>query len=72
MPGCQEESWQGEIHQMYIYCMVGVTSEEKNSHLDREEALPPVVWRAGVAVELELARPFPLLEYQMVWREGQI
>ena len=50
--------------------MVGVTSEEKNSHLDREEALPPVVWRAGVAVELELARQVKGAVQQLVRRVG--
>ena len=50
--------------------MVEVTSEVKNSHLDREEALPPVVWRAGVAVELELARQVKGAVQQLVRRVG--
>ena len=50
--------------------MVEVTSEVKNSHLDREEALPPVVWRAGVTVELELARQVEGAVKQLVRRVG--
>ena len=51
--------------------MVWVTSEVWSTNiLSREETLLPVVWRAGVAVELELARQVKGAVQQLVRRVG--